>query len=189
LAFALAVCVTSVPFGASAARRPEFHIVFPQDATVTEFSSTYGLAKPDGRTHQGEDLFAPKMTPVYAAADGEVIRIGNSPRAGRYIIVDHGEDWDTCYLHLNNDRPGRDDGKAGFELTIAAGIEVGTFVTAGQVIGWVGDSGNAEGAMSHTHFELHYRGKPINPNSYLREAYHRALLEARVASFGTNPPA
>jgi murein DD-endopeptidase MepM/ murein hydrolase activator NlpD len=175
--------------GAWAARRPEFQIIFPQDATVTAYSSTYGLAKLDGRTHEGEDLFAPKMSPVLAAADGEVIRVGKSPRAGRYILIAHGEDWETWYLHLNNDRPGRDDGKAGFELTVAPGIEVGGLVTAGQVIGWVGDSGNAEGATPHTHFELHYRGRPINPNSYLREAYHRALLEARVVSFGSNPPA
>ncbi len=72
------------------------------------------------------------------------------------------------YIHLNNDTPGTDDGLGwGF----ADGISSGVHVTAGQLIGWVGDSGNAEWTASHLHFELHHPDHgSVNPYPHLREA-------------------
>jgi murein DD-endopeptidase MepM/ murein hydrolase activator NlpD len=158
----------------------EFHLVFPQDAAVTRFDSTYGAGKEDGRRHQGNDLMAPKMTPVYAVSDGVVIRAATTPRAGSHIWIDHGNGWTSWYMHLNNDTPGTDNGRAARDETFAPGIEAGAFVVAGQVIGFVGDSGNAEGTESHTHFELHKDGRSVNPYSYLTEAYERALLAIKA---------
>ncbi|MGH8911797.1 MAG: S-layer homology domain-containing protein, partial [Acidimicrobiia bacterium] len=62
-------------------------------------------------------------------------------------------------IHLNNDSPGTDDGLA---WGIAPGIERGVAVTAGQLIGWVGDSGNAEWSGSHLHFEIRVEGAAVN---------------------------
>ena len=143
---------------------------FPQDPAVTEFSSSFGAVRSEGRRHQGNDLMAPKMTPVYAVADGTVLSLKHSTRAGWYIRLGHKGDWETWYIHLNNDRPGTDDGRAKQSQIFAKGLEVGDEVVAGRVIGYVGDSGNAEPSSSHTHFELHHRGRIVNPYPYLVDA-------------------
>ncbi len=158
----------------------EFHIVFPQDAPVSWFDRTFGAGKEDGRRHQGEDLMAPKMTPVYAVADGVVVRTATTPRAGAHVWIDHGNGWTSWYMHLNNDTPGTDDGRAERFETFAPEVEAGSFVAAGQLIGYVGDSGNAEGTHPHTHFELHKDGRAVNPYPFLIEAFDRALLTIRA---------
>ena len=155
--------------------RDEIHLVFPQDATLTYFDSTFGAGKPDGRRHMGNDLMAPKMSPVYAAADGVVTRLAVTPRAGATVMLRHRGGWETWYMHLNNDNPGTDDGRAPAELMFAPGLQVGDFVAVGELIGYVGDSGNAEGTAPHTHFELHRNGRTVNPYPYLMAAYERAL--------------
>ena len=118
---------------------------------------------------------APKMTEVYVAADGVVSRVVKRGRAGRYVVVAHADGWETYYMHLNNDLPGTNDGKAPWFITVADGIYEGAEVVAGQLLGWVGDSGNAEGGAAHTHFELHRNGRAVNPYPYLIDARERAL--------------
>lgn len=160
----------------AAAGATEFEIVFPQDATVTIFTSSFGADRDGGdRKHQGNDLMAPKMTPVYAVADGVVSRIKTGGRSGWYIMVDHGNGWESFHMHLNNDTPGTDDNRAAHEDTFAEGIEIGSEVIAGQLIGYVGDSGNAEGTAPHIHFELHRNGRPVDPYPYLYPAYKAAV--------------
>ncbi len=90
-------------------------------------------------------------------------------------MLQHRAGWETWYMHLNNDNPNTDDGRAPRDLMFAPGLEVGDFVAAGDLIGFVGDSGNAEGTEPHTHFELHHNGRTINPYPYLVAAYERAL--------------
>ena len=150
-------------------------LTFPQDPLATEFVDSFGAARSGGRSHQGSDLMAPKMTPVYAAADGTITLVGEGGTAGRWVIVDHGDDVETWYLHLNNDTPGTDDGSADWAYTLTPGIEEGAQVRAGQHIGWVGDSGNAEWTGSHTHFELHQDGRVLNPYPYLAPAHDDAV--------------
>lgn len=164
---------------AAFAAPPAFEIVFPQDPLVTEFVDSFGFARSGGRRHQGNDLMAPKMTPVYSAAAGVVSSVGDGGIAGRRVIIDHVGGWQSWYLHLNNDTPGSDDGRADWSDTVAAGVAEGSLVTAGQQIGWVGDSGNAEWVGSHTHFELHWNGEVIDPFPYLKPAFDQALTEAR----------
>ena len=154
-----------------------FDIAFPQEAQKTTFSNTWGARRSGGRRHKGTDLMAEKMSEVYAFADGVVAKVAETRRPGRYVIIEHADGWDSYYIHLNDDNPGTDDGKADWSLTIAPGIEEGVAVRAGQLIGWVGDSGNAEGSGSHTHFELLHNGRNINPYHELVVAYEQALAK------------
>lgn len=160
-----------------------FEPVFPQEIDVTEFRSTFGQGRSGGRSHKGTDLLAPRMTEVYAAAAGTVTYVGTNNLSGRNVKIDHGEGWESYYLHLNNDNIGSDDGAAPWTLTVPPGIAEGVQVTAGQHIGWVGDSGNAEGTTPHTHFEIRRDGRAINAYEILVAAHERALeleLESRL---------
>jgi murein DD-endopeptidase MepM/ murein hydrolase activator NlpD len=150
-------------------------MVFPQDPRFTEFVSSFGFARSGGRRHQGNDLMAPKMTPVFAAADGVVVEVEDGGTAGRRVVIDHGRGFETWYLHLNNDTPGTDDGQADWSETVMPNVTKNRLVKAGEQIAWVGDSGNAESVGSHTHFELHYQGAAIDPYPYLKPAFDRDL--------------
>lgn len=160
---------------ADARTDPPFEIVFPQETSPTEFQDTYGQARSGGRSHKGTDLLAPRMTEVYAAAAGVVVYVGTNNLSGRNLRINHGGDWESHYVHLNNDNPGTDDGQAPWTLTVAPGIGEGTRVEAGQLIAWVGDSGNAESTTPHTHFELRHDGESLNAYSLLVEAFEEAL--------------
>lgn len=146
---------------------PVYEIVFPVVGDHY-YSDTWGEARAGGRTHEGTDIMAEKLTPVVAAADGAVVEVrgfdgeGMPNGAGQWLIVDHGE-WQTWYLHLNNDTPGSDDGQgfgvvpeilAAYVTSVETQTAVSYPVVAGQLIGWVGDSGNAEWSGPHLHFEI-----------------------------------
>ncbi|HUG08270.1 MAG TPA: M23 family metallopeptidase [Acidimicrobiia bacterium] len=184
---AVAVVVVAPPDTAEAQTRvPPFEIVFPQETGPTEFRSSFGEPRSGGRRHNGTDLLAPKMTEVYAIADGVVTYVGTNNLSGRNLRIEHGDGWESIYVHLNNDNIGTDDGRAPWNLTVAPGIEEGVDVGAGQHIAWVGDSGNAEWTTPHTHFELRIDGRPIDGYDLLVEAYERAAqarFEEMIAEF------
>jgi hypothetical protein len=142
-----------------------YPIVFPVDGP-TYYTDTWGAARSGGRTHEGTDILAAKMTPVVAASDGVVGWVSAQCCAMELV---HDDGYRSRYIHLNNDTPGTDDGLGwGF----APGIESGVRVRAGQLIGYVGDSGNAEATAPHLHFELRYpTGEAFNS--------YQSLLEAR----------
>lgn len=170
---------------AQAAPADEFSIeVFPHAGDEIKFSNDWGNPRPGGRKHQGTDIFSPKGTPVVAIADGFIEYVEKWPSAGYALIIRHADGWSSRYYHLNNDNPGTDDGRGGWELAFAPGIEEGVFVFAGQVVAYVGDSGNAEPSSPHTHFELHHDGRAVNPYPYLAEAWYRQLLLQESAELG-----
>lgn len=141
-----------------------YPMMFPVGGSHS-FADTFGAPRSDGRQHQGADIFADKMVPVLAVADGTISSIAIGERAGRYIVVTHNDGWRSYYLHLNNDTPGTDDGLLDERVE---GIAVGAKVVAGQVLDFVGDSGNAETTPSHLHFELHAPdGTVVNPTPHL----------------------
>lgn len=177
---ALLVVVPTDSASAHEIEGPPFELNFPQETEVTEFSSGFGARRSGGRRHRGIDLMAPKLTQVYAVAPGIVRTVGESSKAGRYVELDHFGGWTTMYVHLNNDNPGTDDDVAGWSITVAPGVTEGAWVASGQLIGWVGDSGNAEGTGSHTHFELAYEGEEIDPYHYLVDAFDRDHLEYQL---------
>ena len=157
----------------AAESEPPFDMRFPQELVATDFDSTFGAARSGGRRHRGNDLMAPKMTHVYAAATGIVVTVSDGPTSGRYLTIEHADGWSTSYMHLNNDDPGTDNGRADWSLTLGPGVHEGALVAAGQLIGYVGDSGNAEWTAPHTHFELRFNDRAIDPFDLLVEAWER----------------
>ena len=134
--------------------------------------SEFGADRPDVRKHQGVDITAEKMTPVVAVRDGLVTwMLDEAGGDCCAIAVRHDDGWISYYIHLNNDTAGTDDG---LMLGIAPGLALGTRVSAGQLLGWVGDSGNAEPAVSHLHFELRTPwGVAVDPAASLWAALGR----------------
>ncbi|HUO86928.1 MAG TPA: M23 family metallopeptidase [Thermoanaerobaculia bacterium] len=148
-----------------------YPMVFPVagDHVITD---SFGDLRGGGRSHTGVDIMAEKMVPVVAVADAEVGWVF-AERGGNCCDVSliHEDGWRSRYIHLNNDTPGTDDGRA---VGIAPGVREGAKVIAGQVIGWVGDSGNAEATAPHLHFELRRPdGTPVDPYSSLLAAKRR----------------
>jgi murein DD-endopeptidase MepM/ murein hydrolase activator NlpD len=145
-------------------------IIFPV-AGEHSFVDTFGAPRDGGRRrHKGNDIFAAKGTPVVAVADGTIALMDTGDLAGQYIALRHDDGWRSMYMHLNNDTPGTDDGQA---IGFAEGIKEGMRVMAGTVIGFVGDSGNAETTAPHLHFELHQPdGLKVNPFKALIGAIH-----------------
>ena len=134
------------------------------------------------RFHKGTDVVAAKLQPLVSPVDGVVVRFLDHPRAGVGIVVRDVDGYEYHLYHLNNDLPGTDDGRAGVEWRYGPGITPGVDVVAGQLIGFVGDSGNAEYSQPHVHVEIHRPdGTPINPYWSLKSA-RRDGLQCATAS-------
>jgi hypothetical protein len=158
-------------------------MVFPILGGGYSFSDEFGAPR-DGHRHLGEDLFAPRLTPLVAAFDGAVHLWSRAYRADGIaphntitLVGDNG--YTAKYLHVNNDSPGTNDGKGTAEYAFAPGLISGQHVRAGQFLGWVGNSGNAETTPPHTHFELWAPdGVPTNPTASLRRGARPKLARA-----------
>ena len=153
---------------------------FPHETSLVQFSDTWGASRSGGRGHTGTDIMSPKGTWVVAVDDGIVERLDWNRLSGWNVMIRHADGWTSHYMHFNNDSTGTDDGEGGPETAFVEGLEVGSFVKAGEVIGFVGDSGNAEHTGSHTHFELHVDGTKINPYPFLEEAMDRTVRESEI---------
>jgi murein DD-endopeptidase MepM/ murein hydrolase activator NlpD len=115
----------------------------------SSFVDSWGAPRSGGRVHQGTDMMAPYGTPVYAAQSGTVSH-SSSDLGGIQAYV-NGADT-TFYAHLQG----------------YGGVQSGGHASAGSLIGYVGDTGNARGTP-HLHFEYHPGGGgPVNPYPYLR---------------------
>lgn len=177
LVFALAVAAFGLNGGRAAAevvQKPGFKVShFPVPSASVEFTDTWGARRSGGRRHRGTDILGERGTPIVAIADGVVSFMGKQRLSGYTVKIDHGDGWSTAYLHLNNDDPGTDNGEGGERTAFAPWIHEGVRVTAGEVIGYLGDSGNAERTTPHLHFEIKHDGEKLNPYPYLEEAWLR----------------
>jgi uncharacterized protein YkwD len=132
--------------------------------------------RPGWRIHHGEDLMAAKMTPLVAAMDGTVYLMRTPGHNMLSIQGDNG--YTGFYCHINDDTPGTHDHNGSDDYAYAPGLKSGDHVLAGQLVAWVGDSGNARGGPPHCHFELTQSGRYLNPAPSLRAA--RRLKEPVV---------
>lgn len=165
--------------------------VFPHETSSVNFWDSWGARRPGGRRHRGTDIMGPKGSEVLAVADGVVTDFGYQRLSGFYVRLDHGSGWSTTYMHLNNDTEGTDDGLGGLWTAVYPTLTIGAPVVAGQVIGYVGDSGNAEGTQPHIHVDVKRDGVKVNPYPYLKEAFDRQTLhgcDAITISIDSQPP-
>ena len=147
------------------------------------FSDTYDACR-DGcaRQHKASDIMGAKMWPEYAMVDGMVCDVdeGAEDSWGRHLTLCGDDGRQYRYLHLNNDTPGTDDGAAGLEHVYAPGIREGLRVARGQLLAYMGDSGNAEETAPHLHLDIFddrvvdpYGDNRINPYPSLTAALSR----------------
>ena len=155
--------------GAASPKVPD-HIIFPVVGQVS-YVDDFGAARPGG-LHQGNDLIAVKKSPAVAAESGTVKYWTTSRSAGCMLYL-YGESGTIYYyIHLNNDLTMRDDNRGKCVRGVAYAVKNGARVAPGQQIGYVGDSGDADGAHAHLHFEVHPGGgKAVSPYPYLQKAY------------------
>jgi hypothetical protein len=139
---------------------------------ATQYYDDFGEPR-GGLKHQGIDLLAAKRAPAVAVEDGRVEYWTTSKSAGcmLYLYSDSGTMYE--YIHLNNDLSARNDNNGKCVEGIAYAVPDGARVDAGQQIGYVGDSGDANGIHPHLHFEVHPNGKTaIDPYRQLQRAPH-----------------
>ncbi len=165
--------------GAAAPKVPD-HIVFPVVGQVA-YINDFGAPRPGG-PHQGNDLMAAKKSPAVAAEAGTVKYWTTSRNAGCMLYL-YGESGTLYYyIHLNNDLTAKNDNRGKYVRGVAYAVRSGSRVAAGQQIAYVGDSGDADGGMSHLHFEVHPGGgRAVSPYPYLQRAY-KLLFAAKAGS-------
>jgi murein DD-endopeptidase MepM/ murein hydrolase activator NlpD len=141
--------------------RPDFHRRRPDPEPVAEVAKAPEPPKveappppppPKPRPlfmHDGLDLVAVTGTEIYAAADGVVTGAGPNGRYGNWMQIDHADKLTTVYGHLS---------------AFAPGIEAGTRVSQGELVGFVGNTGRSTGA--HLHFEIVANGRTVNPLTF-----------------------
>lgn len=101
------------------------------------------------RMHNGVDMAAPAGTPIYAAKSGKVtVTSYQAGGAGNYVSINHGDGFSSIYMHMTRYIVSR-----------------GQYVNAGQVIGYVGNTGLSKG--NHLHFGISYNGTYVNPMQYI----------------------
>ena len=98
--------------------------------------------------HSGVDMAAPAGTPIYAAKAGKVTVAKWSDSAGNYVSINHGDGFSSIYMHMTHYI-----------------VSAGQYVSQGQVIGYVGNTGLSKGA--HLHFGISYNGTYVNPMAYI----------------------
>ena len=183
---ALALLVLGAAVGtAGAAQAPE-QILFPVVGAVS-YEDDFGDPRGQGR-HEGNDILADRDAPVVAVEAGRVEFWTTSSRAGCMLYL-YGRSGTTyLYVHLNNDLTDGNDNRGNCVpgVAYAPGLRNGERVRAGQLVGFVGDSGDANGVHPHLHFELHpHDGAAVSPFRSLQRADY--LLFA-LPSSGEHPP-
>jgi hypothetical protein len=169
----------SAAIALAASKVPE-HIVFPVVGRV-QYMDDFGAPRPGG-PHQGNDIIAAKKAPAVAAEAGKVKYWTTSRSAGCMLYL-YGESGTTYYyIHLNNDVTMKNDNRGKCVKGIAYTVASGAKVASGQQIAYVGDSGDADGAHAHLHFEVHPGGgKAVSPYPYLQKAY-KLLFSAKAGT-------
>jgi hypothetical protein len=178
LVLGLAGAAVAAPSG-----KPPARIIFPVIGPA-EYGDDYGDPRWQGR-HEGIDIVSVRRALAVAAEAGTVEFDSSAHGAGGCMLDLHGRSGTTYkYIHLNNDLTGKNDnrGRCVAGTAFPTGLRSGEKVAAGEPVGYVGNSGDADGANPHLHFELHPGGGgSTNPYPYLRRA-QRLLFFARQGS-------
>ena len=160
---------------AAAPRVPQ--LVFPVVGKAVYFDD-FGAPRGQGG-HQGNDIMTTWRSPAVAAEAGRVKFHTTSARAGCMLYLNGNSGTTYIYIHLNNDLTARNDNRGRCVAGTAywRGLRDGARVAAGQPIGYNGNSGDADQAGYHLHFEVHPGdGAAVSPFPHLKRA--RKLLFA-----------
>jgi murein DD-endopeptidase MepM/ murein hydrolase activator NlpD len=124
---------------------------------------TWGAPRDGGRAHQGIDVFAPRGTPVVSTTRGLVLRVGQNRLGGNVVWIFGPGGQRHYYAHLDR----------------FANLQPGDLVMPGDIVGYVGNSGNARGTPPHLHYGVYKSGVgAINPFPLLQQA--RSVLPRQV---------
>ena len=139
--------------------------VFPV-GTPNTFGDSFGAPRMVGteyvHSHQGTDIMAPRNTPLVACERGIITKMGTDVLGGTKLWLKGESGTYYYYAHLS---------------AFAEDLRVGEVVEAGDLVGLVGDTGNAKGGAPHLHFEIHPDGgMAVNPYPLLKVVDHLRLL-------------
>ena len=134
---------------------PDSRIAMPlQDVNKRQIADTWGASRGTGRRHEGQDIFAPKGTPILSATSGYIYKIGENNLGGQTVSVIGSGGRVYYYAHLDSYAPN---------------LEVGDRVSTRTVLGYVGTTGNAQGTPPHLHFGVYTLTGAINPLPLLKD--------------------
>ena len=125
----------------------------PSPLPEQRLTDTWGAARSQGRSHEGIDIFAARGTPVQATTQGIVSKVGENTLGGRVVVVVGPGGAGHYYAHLED----------------YADIVPNDWVNAGDIIGYVGNSGNAKGTPTHVHYGIYINGSAVNPYPLLQK--------------------
>lgn len=120
-----------------------------------QLNDTWGAARSQGRRHEGIDILAPRDTAVLSTTDGVVVDTRDNALGGHVLWIAGPAGSYHYYAHLNK---------------IKRGLDIGDKVRPGDLIGYVGNTGNARGGPTHLHYGIYLAGKgrgAVNPYPYL----------------------
>jgi murein DD-endopeptidase MepM/ murein hydrolase activator NlpD len=138
------------------------------------FTDTYGAPRSDVPAHLGVDIFAAFGTPIVAVADGRIYRVGTLKISGNRLWLRDKKGYRYFYCHLSD---------------FAAAAYNGADVHAGEVIGFVGNTGDAEPTPPHLHFEVHMPdGAVVDPYPFLQKWDQSGVTSASwLRRYGKDP--
>lgn len=119
----------------------------PSPIEGANLTDTWGAARSGGRRHEGIDIFAARNTPIHSTTPGIVRKVGTNQLGGNVVMILGPGAVSHYYAHLQD----------------FADIQEGDWVEAGDVIGYVGDSGNAKGTPTHVHYGIYTQSGAVNP--------------------------
>lgn len=133
--------------------------------SLRQITSDFGDPRGGGtREHEGQDILAPRGAYIVSPTDAVVLRTGTGESSGKYVYTANPGDETFIYMHLDD---------------IADGVKAGSVLKKGDLIGYVGDTGNAKGGVTHLHFEIREGRKATDP--YVRLAGEFTLKERMAA--------
>ena len=125
----------------------------PSPLPEQPLTDTWGAARSQGRSHEGIDIFAARGTPIQSTTQGIVRKVGENNLGGRVVVVVGPGGAGHYYAHLEG----------------YADIMPDDWVNVGDIIGYVGDSGNAKGTPPHVHYGIYINGSAVNPYPLLQK--------------------
>jgi len=156
-------------------QEPDRKLAMPlEDVSKRQIADTWHAPRGTDRLHEGQDIFAPKGTPVLSATPGMVYNIGENNLGGQTVSVIGSGGRVYYYAHLDKYAPG---------------LAIGDRVTTRTVLGYVGTTGNAQGTPPHLHFGIYTSSGAINPLPLLNDRTIPRLTNTAPRKVTRNPKA